>query len=109
MNICVLLMMGILASLGSYFLKKSSAGGFSIRTLLTTPWLYLGGILYTLSALLNLYLLRLLPYSMVIPLGSLTYIWTLIISNRLLGEPITRHKIEGIVLIVFGVVLMAIF
>lgn len=61
-----------------------------------------------LSALLNLYLLKQLPYSIVVPLGSLTYIWTLGISYRFLGESVTRQKLLGIALILIGVSLMAV-
>ncbi|MEA5040614.1 MAG: EamA family transporter [Clostridiaceae bacterium] len=109
MTICALLAMGFLASLGSYFLKKSTAGRLSIRALLFAPWLYLGVALYVLSALLNLYLLHVLPYSIVVPLGSLTYIWTLLLSRRLLKEPITRQKVTSVGLILLGVALVTIF
>ncbi len=108
LTISILLAMGFFASLGSLFLKKSTAGGLSPRKLLCTPWLYLGGFFYVVSALLNLYLLRVLPYSIVVPLGALTYIWTLLLSKRLLGEPITRNKAAGIILILIGVSLVAI-
>lgn len=104
----ILLMMGILAAAGSFFLKKSTAGGLKVGKLLCSPYFYLGGVLYVFSALLNLYLLKQLPYSLVVPMGSLTYIWTLIIAHRFLGETITKQKIAGIVLIFIGVGLIAI-
>lgn len=103
-----LLLMGFLASVASFFLKKSTSGGLSIKGLILNPYFYLGGGLYVLSALLNLYLLKQLPYSIVVPLGSLTYIWTLGISYRFLGERVTRQKLLGIALILIGVSLMAI-
>lgn len=56
-----------------------------------------------LSSLMNLYLLRKLPYSLVVPLGSLTYIWTMLLSWRFLGERISKQKILGIGLILVGV------
>ncbi|MCI9667885.1 MAG: EamA family transporter [Angelakisella sp.] len=59
-----------------------------------------------LSALLNLYLLKRLPYSVVIPLGSLTYIWTLIIARKYLGEAISKQKLMGILSILIGVILL---
>ena len=102
-----LIAMGVLSSLGSYFLKRSTAGGLSPFALLKTPWLYVGGGLYAASSLLNLYLLKILPYSVVVPLGALTYIWTIIISRVLLNEPVTGKKILGIILILTGVTLIA--
>ncbi len=106
--ILAFLLMGPAASAASLFLKKSIAEGFSIKRLIVSPHLYFGGMLYVLSALLNLYLLKHLPYSIVVPLGSLTYIWTLWIAYKFLGEAITRQKIAGIILILGGVSLMAI-
>jgi len=107
MLVIALLLMGLFASAASSFLKKSTAGGLSIGKLLINPYFFLGGVLYILSALLNLYLLKKLPYSIVVPLGALTYIWTLIIAYRFLGEAVTKQKILGIVLILLGVFCMA--
>ena len=101
--IIVVILMGVTASFASFFLKKATANGLHILTLLRTPYLYFGGGLYVLSALMNLYLLQRLPYSLVVPLGSLTYIWTLFLSWHFLDEPISRQKIWGIALILFGV------
>ena len=92
MIIAALFLMGLFASLASFFLKRSTAGGLSFLMLLSNLYFYLGGGLYVLSALLNLYLLKRLPYSIVVPLGSLTYIWTLGIAYKFLGEAITRRK-----------------
>lgn len=108
LNLLALLGMGLLASLGGYFLKCSTANGLSIKVLLRNRCLYLGGFLYIASAFLNLYLLKKLPYSLVVPLGALTYIWTLVISHRMLGETITRRKVLGISTIALGVVLVAV-
>ena len=99
----VVILMGVTASFASFFLKKATVNGLHIFILLRSPYLYLGGGLYVLSALMNLYLLRMLPYSLVVPLGSLTYIWTLILSWHFLGEQVSRQKIIGIMLILVGV------
>jgi len=104
--ILALLMMGFSASIASFFLKKSTAQGLVITKLLQSPCLYLGGFLYVFSALLNIYLLKVLPYSVVVPLGALTYVWTLLISHRFLGERITRYKVIGIAFILLGVSLV---
>lgn len=115
---------GVSAAFGSYFLKRASAVlgasdenpgatcsedglvGVIVR-LLTCPSFYLGGFLYVLASLLSIYLLKVLPYSIVVPLGGLTYIWTLIISARLLHERITVRKFAGVVVILLGVFLIA--
>jgi len=106
MNVVMLLLMGLSASAASFLLKKSTANGLQISRMLRMPYLYLGGGLYVVSSLMNLYLLRRLPYSLVIPLGSLTYVWTLILSHRFLGESVSKRKVWGILLILAGVCLL---
>ena len=103
--ICVLCMTCI-ASFASYFLKKSSNTDNKLKILLS-PWFYLGGVLYVISAGINIYLLQLIPYTVAMPVGALTYVWTMFVSNRLLGEAITKRKIIGMFVIFCGVVLVA--
>ena len=106
--IVILLSSTCISSLASYFLKKASPadGGNKIKILLS-PFFYLGGVMFVVSAAANIYLLQKLPYAIVLPLGSLTYIWTMFFSNRLLGEKITGRKILGMCIIIAGVVLVA--
>lgn len=103
----VLLGMTFMGACASYFLKKAS-GDLSIMRLITNKHLYLGGGLYVVAALLNIYVLRFLDYSVVLPLTSFTYIWTMILSYYLLGEKISKKKIVGIVLILTGAVMVAV-
>jgi drug/metabolite transporter (DMT)-like permease len=106
--VVILLVETFLSSLASYFLKKASPadGGNKIKLLLS-PFFYLGGVMYVIAALGNIYLLQKLPYAIVLPLGSITYIWTMFLSNRLLGEKITKRKILGMIIIIAGVTLVA--
>ena len=107
--VVVLLSSTCISSLASYFLKKSSPadGGNKLKILLS-PFFYLGGVMYVIAAAANIYLLQKLPYAIVLPLGSLTYIWTMFFSKRLLGEKITARKILGMCIIIVGVILVAI-
>ncbi|MEI3328235.1 MAG: EamA family transporter [Coprococcus sp.] len=68
----------------------------------------MGGGLYLISALLNIFVLRYLDYSVVLPLTSITYVWTMIISYLILKESITKRKIAGVALILVGAVLVSI-
>lgn len=97
--------MTIMGSFGGFFFKKVSAD-FKIPGILLNKNLYIGGILYVGGALLNIYVLKFLDYSMVLPLTSLTYIWTMIVSYTLLGEKITPKKMAGVTLIVIGAIVM---
>jgi drug/metabolite transporter (DMT)-like permease len=96
-----LVAMTLIGSFAAFFLKKA-AGAPGIKALLKNPNFYIGGILYFLSALINIHLLRFLPYSVVLPLTSITYIWTMIIASVLLKERISAMKIIGLTLIVVG-------
>jgi drug/metabolite transporter (DMT)-like permease len=103
-----ILLMTSLGSLGAVCFKKTSLGeeGFSIKKLIKNKWLYLGGVLYVAGAVFNIIVLRFLPYSVVLPFSSITYIWTIIFSNRFFHEKIGKFKVIAICCIVFGVVLL---
>ena len=105
MKYLLLIAMTLMGAFGAYFLKRAS-GADGLMKLLRTPAFYLGGGLYGLSAILNILLLRILPYSVVLPLTSLTYIWTAIIGWKLLNEKITRRMVTGIACIIAGVLLL---
>ncbi|AHF08059.1 EamA family transporter [Desulfitobacterium metallireducens] len=102
-----LIVMTLMGSVAAFCLKKAS-GSEGLMVLLKNRFLYYGGILYFLSALINIYLLRILPYSVVLPLTSITYIWTMAISYFALKEEISLRKISGVVLIALGVAFVAI-
>lgn len=103
----VLLIMTLLGSVASLFLKKAS-GSDGIVGLLKNVNLFIGGFLYLISAVLNIWVLRYLDYSVVLPLTSLTYIWTMVLSYMILKEKITLKKIGGVVLILIGAICVSI-
>ena len=102
-----LVFMTFIGSVASLFLKKAS-GSNGIKSMLVNLNIYIGGLLYLLSAVLNIWILRFLDYSVVLPLTSLTYVWTMIISHLILKEKITIKKILGVVLILVGAVIVSI-
>lgn len=99
----IIIVMTMVGSVASLFLKKASASD-SILGLIKNKNIYIGGLLYLASAILNIIVLRYISYSIVLPLTSITYIWTLIISRYWLKEKISAKKICGIMLIVIGAV-----
>jgi drug/metabolite transporter (DMT)-like permease len=103
----ILILMTIVGASAAFFLKKSSASE-GLKKLLLNKFLYIGGGLYFISALMNIYVLRHLDYSVVLPLTSITYIWTMVISYYKLSEKITVKKIIGICSILIGAVCVAI-
>ena len=101
-----LVFMTFIGSVASLFLKKAS-GSNGIKSMLVNLNIYIGGLLYLLSAVLNILILRFLDYSVVLPLTSLTYIWTMIISYLILKEKITIKKILGVAFILVGAVFVS--
>ena len=102
-----LLIMTVLGSVASLFLKKAS-GTDGILAMIKNVNLYIGGFLYLASAILNIWLLRYLEYSVVLQLTSLTYIWTMVFSYMILKEKITKKKICGVFLILIGAICVSI-
>ena len=102
----VLLVMTMFGSVASLFLKKAS-GLNSLIDMLKNINLYIGGFLYVSSAILNIWLLKILDYSVILPLTSLTYIWTMILSYFILKEKITVKKIAGVCLILVGAIIIS--
>ena len=96
--------MGAVASL---FLKRAS-GFKNIKQLVSDVNFYLGGGFYFICAVLNIYVLRYLDYSTVLPLTSLTYIWTAVLSYFILKEKIGPRKIIGVAGILIGAFLIAV-
>lgn len=99
----ILLLMTVIGSLASLFLKRATQAE-EYLAMLRNANLYLGGGLYFLSALLNIYVLKYLDYSVVLPLTAITYVWTMILSAFVLREKITRKKILGMLLILIGAI-----
>jgi drug/metabolite transporter (DMT)-like permease len=96
----------LIASIASFCFKKSSAStGFV--SILKSTYFYIGGCLYMLGSIITIWLLQKMPYSVVLPLGGICYIWTLLISNKFLGEKINRYKIAGVVFIIVGVLFLS--
>ena len=105
--ILLILAMTLVASFASFFLKKSTNNN-TLSGIISSKFLYFGGFLYIIAALFNIWILKRMPYSVVVPLGSITYIWTMIIAQLLLNEKICLQKIIGVLLILSGVVCIAI-
>ena len=104
----LIIIMTLFGAFASLFLKKAS-GKLDIKSLVLNYNLYLGGILYLLAALINIYVLKFLDYSLVLPLTSLTYVFTMLISHFILKEHIGKKKITGVCLIIIGAVIISIF
>jgi drug/metabolite transporter (DMT)-like permease len=106
MNYALVLISSLAAAFASYFLKIASGSG-KIPAILKNRHLYFGGALYTASAFISIALLKRMPFSVLLPLGGMCYVWTILISRRFLGERIGARKIAGVALIIAGIALVA--
>lgn len=100
------LTMTFLGALGAFFFKRAAMKADGLLSLFTNREFYLGGTFYVSGAILNILLLRYLQYSILYPMTAITYIWTAMISSRLLGEKISKRALLGIMMICIGVVLL---
>ncbi len=100
----MLLVMTWCGAFGGYFLKLASGTDLKFERPALIRRLIIGLLSYGAGAVLNIFALRYMAYTIVFPLTSITYIWTFILSYVLLGEPITKRKIAGVVLIMAGAV-----
>jgi len=97
--IVLLLFMTIAGSLGSVYFKN-----YTLKKKLI--YLFIGFSFYGVGALLNIYLLKVLPYTIVLPANALTFIWTLLFAKWVFKEPIGMYKIAGVAFIISGLIVL---
>lgn len=104
-SVFLIFVMTFSGSMGAFFLKNgmNKIQKITILNLLKTFDLYVGGVLYLIGAFTNIYLLRVMPYTVVYPMTSLTYVWTIIVSSAFLKERIKLNKILAVGFIVIGI------
>lgn len=107
--VVVIIFMTMLGALGGFFFKRSSAGATSVFDVAKSKYLYIGGIIYVASAVVNVWVLKFMPYSVVMPMTAITYIWTMLLSRAALGEKITRKKLIGVAAIIVGAVFIGLY
>jgi drug/metabolite transporter (DMT)-like permease len=103
----LLIMMTVAGSVAALFFKRA-ASFRRLHGLVTDFNFWIGGTLYIATALINIFVLHFLDYSIVLPFTSLTYFWTIFLSHWTLGESLNAKKICGAVCIVLGAVLLCI-
>ena len=92
----------ILAVIGQFFIKKgvtvsSLALNFgSIVNTLFNPSVFFGFLIYGISAIIWLFVLKRFDLSVAYPALSLTYVAIVILSAKYYGEPLTLFKSIGI-------------
>jgi drug/metabolite transporter (DMT)-like permease len=95
----LLIVMTLFGSLGGVFFK-------SFTSKKRYSHLLFGCASYGVGAILNIYLLKKLPYTLVMPANALTFLWTLLFAKAFFKETISILKITGIVFILSGLILL---
>ena len=104
-SVALVALASFIGSFGALFLKGGAAkakGG--IRNWLLNGRLIVGVALFVLSSLAYVVGLRKGELSVLYPMVSLSYIWTMLWSCLFLKERLTRNKVWGLALIVLGIV-----
>jgi len=95
----LLLVMTLFGSLGGVCFKL-----FSQKK--AKAYLLTGFMFYGSGALINIYLLDILPYTVVMSANAMTFIWTLLFAKWIFKESVGMIKIAGIAFIVSGLLLL---
>ncbi len=106
-GILIMLLCTLFTAAGQLFFKYSSESFQLNLTLLTNYNFILGLVLYGVGALLLIIALKFGDLSVIYPFVSLTFIWVMFISARILGEEMNNFKIGAVIFIIFGVILIA--
>ena len=104
----VFILMTMLGAVGSLGLKKGASSSRGILHLMFNPWFLGGGFLYFVSAVLDIWLLKYIPYVIVLPLTALTYCWSMTLAALVLKERVTKTKLFELALLLGGMVLLVV-
>lgn len=106
-SILLVLFASFVGSFGTVFLKSGADKlERSIRGVLTNWRLPVGIFIYLLSFGMYTAAVRSGELTILYPMVSLGYLWTLIWSRLIFREPLTRNKFLGVGMILFGVVVL---
>lgn len=102
----LLIVFTVFGALGGFFLKRAVSAHVNLMSIFFNYNLYIGVFLYFISAVINIIVLMMLPYSVVLPCSAITYIWSLYLGSRFLQEHVTMLKIGGVTLVIIGVAII---
>ena len=102
--IILLILAVLVSSISQIILKKSASKKYkSVVKEYINTYVIIGYLLMVLSTVLVILGLKGVSYKDEPIIESLGYIFVMILSNKILGEKITKNKIIGNALILFGI------
>jgi drug/metabolite transporter (DMT)-like permease len=108
LGIGIMVLCTLFTALGQLFFKYSSESfQLNLISLITNHNLILGFFFYGLGAILLIVALKFGDLSVIYPFVSLTFIWVMIISTTVFGETIGSFKINAVILIILGIILIS--
>lgn len=103
-SMALVLAASFIGSFGAVFLKGGAQRlEFRVKALLTNWHLAAGVAMYLLSSFFFLLGIRNGELTVLYPMVSLGYVWTLLWSKIFFGEAMSKNKIVGLILILLGV------
>ena len=103
----LVLFASFLGSFGAVCLKWGAGRiSLNLKSMLLNWRLVAGVALYLISTVFYLMALRKGQVSILFPMVSLGYVWTLLWSRLFFGEPFTRRKLGGLALIFAGLIVL---
>ncbi len=106
-SMALVLVASFIGSFGAVCLKSGSERlTRSWASWLFNHWLAAGVMLFLLSSYFFVLGVRVGELTILYPMISLGYIWTLLWSRLFFGEKLTRNKLYGLGLILSGIVLL---
>jgi len=105
-SILLVLLASFIGSFGAVFLKAGSGRlkSSSVLTLLLNWRLALGVVFFVTSSFFFIVAIKYGELSVLYPMVSLGYVWTMLWSRIFFGEPFTKAKFIGLGMILLGIV-----
>jgi len=107
-SMLLVLLAAFLGSFGAVFLKYGAARVHRrLQTLILNWRLAVGVGFYLLSSFFFVLGVRRGELTVLYPMVSLGYVWTLLWSKLFFNEPVTKNKSAGILLVLLGIILLS--
>lgn len=108
MSYVLILCSVVLSGLAQVFMKMGTMKiQMNFLNIITNVHILSGFAFYALSAVIWIYAISKIPISIAYPMASLGYVIVFILSYFVLNESISGVRIMGLLIIIFGVVVVA--
>jgi drug/metabolite transporter (DMT)-like permease len=106
-SVFLILTSSLIGSFGAVFLKLGAEHiKGTLGSIFKNYWLATGVCLYLLSSVFFVMGVAQGELTILYPMVSLGYIWTILWARLFFKEPFTKSKVAGLVMIIFGVALI---